>query len=249
MAACTQAGKEQVLKEVLESQKEDQPEKEPKKLFTGIRKSYYDEAEKILMSEVQYKDGIRDGMAVDYYENGQIRLKGGNMMGKKHGDFVYYHEDGRIYRKMSYDYGDLHGWDTLFYNSGKPKHAIPYDDGYVMPGTVEWDARYKKIPLPKIKLREVSRVETESKYFLFASFSEEVKDARFMMAVVGNGSADNPQYPFEVMPILDGGNEAVFSVQLEPGYEIAAKLVIKGIGTTKRGNPFQVKQMFPVVMR
>lgn len=224
-------------------------DKNKKKLFTGIRKSYYDKENKVLMAEVEYKDGTRDGVAVDYYENGQIRLSGGNLMGKKHGDFVYYHEDGRVYRKMSYDYGDLHGWDTLFYNSGKPKHAIPYDDGEVIEGTVEWDRRYQKVPLPKVKLRELDRIDTEGKYFLFFKFDEDVKDARFFVANMGNGTASNPQYSFEATAKLEGADEAMFAVPMQPGYEVIAKLVVRAEGVTKRGNPFKVTQVFPLVIR
>lgn len=248
LSACTQSGKEQLIKEVIDGTNADIEEKTPKTLFTGIRKSYYDDEEKQLMSEVEYQEGYRDGTAVDYYESGQVRLKGGNMMGKKHGDFVFYHEDGRVYRKMSYDYGDLHGWDTLFYKSGKPKHAIPYDDGEVLQGTVEWDARYQVIPLPSITIREVSRVDTEGRYYIYISFKENVKNAKFYLANMGKGTAENPEYQFEPTQ-KQSDAEALFVIPMQSGYELATKLVIKGEGITKRGNPFQVRQVFPVIIR
>lgn len=247
--ACTPTGKEEIIKEVLHTTRQDKPEKEPKTLFTGVRKSYYDTEEKILMSAVTYKEGYRDGSATDYYKNGQIRLQGGNMMGKKHGDFVFYHEDGRVYRKMTYDYGDLHGWDTLFYKSGKPKHAIPYDDGEVLPGTVEWDARYRVIKLPGIVLRELSRVDTEGRYYLFFRFNEEIKAAKFYVANIGSGTADAPEYAFEPTQQQEGANEALFAIPMEPGYELITKIVVKGVGVTQRGNPFHVRQVFPLVIR
>jgi hypothetical protein len=41
----------------------------------------------------------------------------------------------------------------------------------------------------------------------------------------------------------------MFFVNIRPGYEVAGKLVIKGRGKTKLGNPFVVIKSFPVVMR
>jgi antitoxin component YwqK of YwqJK toxin-antitoxin module len=216
----------------------------------GLYKSYYDEAETKLMSEIEYTGGYRDGKAIDYYKNGQIRLKGEHMMGKNHGSFVYYHEDGRVYRKMQYDYGKLHGWDSVFYNSGRLKHAVPYREGEVVPGTIEIDAQLKQVAKPKIKIREVNRIEISGEYYLFASLTEHIKGVRFEIGLVGNGTAENPQTGFDQMAFLDKlEKEALFILPMERGYEFTGKIVIKATGKTKRGNPFQVLQVFPVVFR
>jgi len=224
--------------------------KEPKKVRNGIYKSYYDDAKKILMSEVEYTDGNKDGIAIDYYKDGTIRLKGGHLMGKNHGDFVYNHPDGRVYRKMQYDFGKLHGWDSVFYKSGRLQHAIPYDSGEIIPGTIEFDNRYKQVPLPKIKLREVNRIDVSNEYYLFASLTEKMRDTRFEIGIVANGTVERPASGFEKMAFIDKNEEeALFIIPLKPGYEYVGKLVVKTTGKTKRGNPFQVLQVFPVVLR
>ena len=80
-------------------------------------------------------------------------------------------------------------------------------------------------------------------------FDEDIKDAKFYIANMGNGTAEAPQYPFEPTQQLDGSEEAMYAIPMQPGYELVAKIVVRAVGTTKRGNPFQVRQAFPVIIR
>ncbi len=218
--------------------------------LTGTRTSYFEDDSTLVMSEVEYVKGVRHGSAKDYYKSGQIRLQGAFVDGEENGELIWYYENGNIYKRIGYLNGAKHGWDSLFFESGYHKHAVPYKNGILQEGTKEWSTLHKEIALPKITLRHDNRIALEGKYYFYAKFTEPVKDVIFESGIIGNGTKENPEGAFETMVLEnDAAQEAMYFVNLAPGREIIGKLVIKGRGKTKRGNPFMVYQIWPVVMR
>ena len=66
---------------------------------------------------------------INYYENGEIEIKGEYEKGKKHGKHEYYDENGQIIKEETYKDGKLNGKFTGWYDSGQKRIAGSYKDG------------------------------------------------------------------------------------------------------------------------
>jgi hypothetical protein len=230
-----------------------QPKKAPtkkKKAADGPRDFFYDDGI-TKRGTIQYKDGKKHGVAKEYYESGTLRLEGHYENNVKQGRFVWYHPTGEKYQVSYFDFGNLDGWDSVFYKSGNPKSAVPYSLNKVLEGTVEWDMYKVKSGAPAIKMRTVDNMTKDYTFLIYAHFDGAgVTETQFEIAVIGNGTKDRPQFEYEPMlPNPKNKVEGVFLIEMEPGYEWVGKVVIRGTGKTKSGNPFTTRNVFPVVIR
>ena len=55
------------------------------------------------MSRGEFVDGIREGKAVVYYENGNIHYEGNYKNGKECGMWKFYRENGKLHEEINRD--------------------------------------------------------------------------------------------------------------------------------------------------
>jgi hypothetical protein len=53
-----------------------------------------------------FKNGLLEGPWVQYYDNGQLLVKGNYKNGKEEGPWFYYWDDGQLSRKVTYKNGE-----------------------------------------------------------------------------------------------------------------------------------------------
>jgi len=220
-----------------------------KKTADGPRDFFYDDG-KTKRGTIHYKDGKKHGPAKEFYESGTLRLEGQYEDDIKQGRFVWYHPTGEKYQVSYYDFGMLDGWDSVFYKSGNPKSAVPYSLNKVVEGTAEWDMYKKKSGAPPIKIRTVDNMGKDYTFIIYAHFDGPITETSFEMAIIGTGTKDQPQYEYEPMlPNPKNKSEGAYIIEMAPGYEWVGKVVIRGTGKTKNGNPFVTRHVFPLVIR
>ncbi len=66
----------------------------------GLLKRY--NAKGKLLSEVNYKNYLKDGLGKYFHENGQVRKEGKEVAGKKVGNWKFYKEDGTLYEEIDF---------------------------------------------------------------------------------------------------------------------------------------------------
>lgn len=69
----------------------------------GVEKTYYENGQ--LENEVEYKNGIEEGLARVYYENGKLKISYSHKSGKKHGNIKFYYPTGVLKAEGKYDMG------------------------------------------------------------------------------------------------------------------------------------------------
>ena len=77
--------------------------------------------------EGSYKDGKKDGLWTDYYENGQKRSVETYKDGRKDGLYTYWHEDVLMY-EGTYKNGKEDGLWTRWYENGQKMTVRTYKD-------------------------------------------------------------------------------------------------------------------------
>ena len=97
------------------------------------------------------KRGKRQGLWLEYHENGQLRRKENYKDGKLHGLAEKYHENGQLESKGNYNDGKLHGLTEWYYKNGQLEAKANYKDGkrhglvevYRENGQLWWKENYK----------------------------------------------------------------------------------------------------------
>jgi antitoxin component YwqK of YwqJK toxin-antitoxin module len=127
----------------------------------GKRVVYFEGTEKVSQS-VDYKDGKKSGWWLEYYENGNAKVKSRYMNdtlqdswlyyykdgtfsdiqifknGKKEGRWKKFNEKGMLYSEIFYKDGEMDGARTIYtYNSGRVLERLHYKNG-VMDGKQEY---------------------------------------------------------------------------------------------------------------
>ena len=109
-----------------------------------------------------FKDGIKHGPWVRYYDNGQLWSKGTYRDGKEDGPWVGYNKDGIVWEKGTYKDGKRHGlWEESdgrgqyrgYYKNGKKeglwkkiskeKRGLTFTPAFIEPGTYKDGVKVK----------------------------------------------------------------------------------------------------------
>lgn len=108
-------------------------------------KQAFDESGK-LKWEYTYKNGVRHGPSITYYENGQIAGEVNFVDGKMEGLFRAYYETGEVKMEAVYKNGLLDGEVKAFFIDGKleslkkyEKNKMVYNIKYDYEGNVEYE--------------------------------------------------------------------------------------------------------------
>ena len=76
------------------------------------------------MLESNFKNGDKDGKWIEYYENGQISVKGNYKDGNLNGKWIEYYEDGQIDRQENYKFGRRFGKWIQYRRNGDIEREI-----------------------------------------------------------------------------------------------------------------------------
>lgn len=98
-----------------------------------------------LKSDVTIVDGVRHGVAHNYYSDGSVHSEIHYKHGKKDSISIWYYENGDKYRTTPYKEGKKHGMQTKYYRNGKLMAEIPYQNNVLQPGTKEYSETGKLI--------------------------------------------------------------------------------------------------------
>jgi antitoxin component YwqK of YwqJK toxin-antitoxin module len=91
------------------------------KFFSSNIKGY-------LISEEEYKSGIRNGISVKYYPNSAPAEKVTYINDLRNGEWTQYFPDGTICLKANYVKGKLQGSFSVFFGNGKAEYIGQYKD-------------------------------------------------------------------------------------------------------------------------
>ena len=73
-------------------------------------------------------NGVYDGNYEQFFQNGQLRLKGLFHKGKKNGVWISFHKNGQLHSKGKYKNGKLVGLWIDFYENGEERSSIIFSE-------------------------------------------------------------------------------------------------------------------------
>lgn len=92
----------------------------------------------------------KNGMAVEYYSNGQIKIQGHLDHGVREGKWESFFEDGKRWSESTYKEGTLHGPTKAYYSNGTLMYTGKFIEGsregqwvfYKEDGTIDYKIDY-----------------------------------------------------------------------------------------------------------
>ena len=91
--------------------------------FTGIRNYIKDN---VKVKEVEFRNGVMEGMTRTYYKGGVIEQEIPYADGKKNGEARWYYPDSKLFRVTPYLNDTIHGSQIQYYKSGRVKAKIDF---------------------------------------------------------------------------------------------------------------------------
>ena len=146
-----------------------------KKIYNGVRKNYLNGK---LASTVTYKDSLKNGIAINYYPSGKVNMEFNYKDNKKDGPHKWYHENGKIYLEGNYTDGKKNGVFKLYRDNGTLKSEMPWSNDNPCVGLIEYTPSGKKIPTPKIIVKQKNTVKLDGKCAFSFSLSDKSKNVK-----------------------------------------------------------------------
>ena len=83
----------------------------------------------IKTSEVPYRNGVKDGLAIENFEDGSPLNRVLWVNGEKEGKEIRFYKNGKKYREKNYVDGKLQGTMTIYYENGSKKSVYFFERG------------------------------------------------------------------------------------------------------------------------
>lgn len=163
-----------------------------KKAITGAVWEVNDQGDSVLMryeegrltSFSTFRDGVKNGIAKQFYSDGKVQYEIYYEDGVKNGITKWYYKNGQLYKKTNYKNGKREGIVIKYYRDGKLKAKEPYQNGIVMPGLKEYTKSGKlKTIYPTIRIQPIDQLGFKNKYILRCSLSNEAKSVKFFRVI------------------------------------------------------------------
>jgi hypothetical protein len=213
------------------------------KSYSGLKKTFYDQAEKILKAEVMYKNGYRNGRAVNYYKNGKTRLILNYERGLKEGPGKKFYQDGALYEEMNFVSNKKSGLIKRYHKNGKLLSEFEMLYGYYGKGMKEYNLSGKKKNVsPKLIAKGIDQVVGKGKYIVRLSLdTDKYKQIDFYIGELTDGKFVN-----ENMSKLNMKKASThdYEVKVPYGHSVMDQLHFVAVTKTAKKNPIVVSTTF-----
>jgi antitoxin component YwqK of YwqJK toxin-antitoxin module len=103
--------------------------------------TYYNAQTKAKTTELNFSNGVNNGIAKAYHPNGKLSSQGFWLAGERLGDWTWYHENGNKKIIMMFSKGKAEGLATEYDEAGKIIKQVAFENGVVKKNTQEdWDS-------------------------------------------------------------------------------------------------------------
>jgi hypothetical protein len=207
--------------------------------FTGVRNYIKDN---IKMKEVEFRNGVRQGMTRTFYKGGVIEQEIPYVDGKKNGEARWYYPDSKLFRVTPYVNDTIHGSQIQYYKSGRVKAKLDYVDGKRLPGIEEYNMNGEKVTsYPGIKYIVNDRYDERGLYKIFIEMSDKSENVKYFRGDLVDGLVDMDS----LKPMLQTATTGYLDLQKTPGQNADSIAVIASY-LTPFGNRLYYRLSIPL---
>jgi MORN repeat variant len=157
--------------------------------FTGIKKYY---SNKLLIKEITFKNGVRQGEMRSFYQGGQLRQTFWYENGLREDSSKWYYLEGQVFRSTPYRHDTIHGTQKQYYRNGRLKAKLNYFKGLRTPELEEFTNDGKLVSgYPDIMYTFTDNYSTTGKVRLNLSLSDKSTRVKFYRGDFTDGVFDS----------------------------------------------------------
>jgi hypothetical protein len=156
--------------------------------YTGIKRYMNKE---ILVKEVTFKNGVREGLMKSFYQDGRMRQSFWYANGLREDSAKWYYEDGRVFRATPYKQDTVDGIQQQYYKNGRIKARLGYKKGLRTPFLEEFGPDGKLFGgYPDLVVDTQDDYKTRGVYKITLSVSSKSEKVRFYTGDMLSGVFD-----------------------------------------------------------
>jgi antitoxin component YwqK of YwqJK toxin-antitoxin module len=110
--------------------------------YTGIKKYFSND---LLIKEVTFKNGVREGEMKSFYQGGQVYQSFWYENGLREDSAKWYYLEGPVFRSTPFMHDTIHGTQIQYYRNGRIKAKINYIKGLRTPTIEEYTSDGKLV--------------------------------------------------------------------------------------------------------
>jgi hypothetical protein len=156
--------------------------------YTGI-KQY--QSGLYLVSEITFKNGVRDGLMKSFYQGGQVRQTFWYENGLKQDSARWYFLEGQLFRTTPYKNDTVDGIQKQYYRTGKIRARIGFSKGLRIPFIQEYTADGRLIgSYPEIVVTTSDEYSSKGLYRINLELSDKSEKVKFYRGDFTDGRFD-----------------------------------------------------------
>lgn len=156
--------------------------------FTGIKKYMSGE---LLVKEVTFKNGVREGLMKSFYQDGKLRQTFWYHNGVREDSAKWYYTDGRVFRSTPYKNDTADGIQMQYYRIGKVKAKLGYIKGLRTPFLEEFDQNGRLIKgYPELMVNIKDEYSNRGVYGISLSLSNKSERVKYYRGDFSGGVFD-----------------------------------------------------------
>jgi hypothetical protein len=156
--------------------------------FTGIKKY---RSGQLVVKEVTFKNGVRDGLTKTYYPGGQLYQTFWYKNNLREDSACWYFLEGQVFRTTPYKHDTLDGIQKQYYRTGEIRARIGYKKGLRTTYFQEFDRNGKLMGgYPDIVATPVDEYKTKGSYKIGLELSDRSPKVKFYRGELADGRFD-----------------------------------------------------------
>ena len=156
--------------------------------YTGIKQYMSGD---ILIKEVTFENGVRQGVMKSFYLDGRVRQTFWYKDDLREDSAKWYYEDGKVFRSTPYKHDTIDGIQKQYYKNGRLKANIEYKKGYRTLLFEEYTPDGKLVGgYPELAVKIRDEYKTNGTYRISLSRSDKSPKVRFYRGDLTNGVYD-----------------------------------------------------------
>jgi hypothetical protein len=159
--------------------------------WTGI-KQYM--SGQVLVKEVTFKNGVREGLMKSFYQDGRLRMTFWYENGLREDSSKWYYQEGQLFRSTPYKRDTIDGIQKQYYRSGRIKAKLSYVKGLRTPYLEEFTQEGKLVGgYPELVVNIKDEYRTRGVYRVSLELSDKSTKVRYYRGDFTNGVFDTAQ--------------------------------------------------------
>jgi MORN repeat variant len=168
--------------------------------YTGITKYY---SKDLLIKEITFKNGVREGEMKTYYQGGQLNQTLWYENGLLEDSVKKYYLEGQVFRSTPYKHDTIDGTQIQYYSNGRIKAKLHYIRGSRLPSLEEYTRNGKLVTgYPDIVYSIEDNYTAAGKIRINLDLSEKSRRVKFYRGEFTNGVFDTAKC--KIIPSVNG---------------------------------------------